>query len=196
MKNRKAEGAKDRRERELVAALARGDDRVLERLYAIYRPRLERFLSRLGCHADDMDEACNETLYVVWKRARSFSGKSRVSTWVFGIARNKGMKLIERRQRDRSRQQPEVLDELPDRSMPEEARLELRQWLETGIAMLPPEQRIVIELTFVEGMSCKEISTVMECPENTVKTRMFHARRKLREYLPGERAASKTRNPT
>ncbi len=116
--------------------------------------------------------------------------------WDFGIARNKGLKLIERRQRDRSRSQSQALDELPDRTMPEETRLELRQWLETGMALLPPEQRLTLELTFVEGMSCKEIAEVMACPENTVKTRMFHARRKLREYLPTQRTASMTRNLT
>jgi RNA polymerase sigma-70 factor (ECF subfamily) len=49
---------------------------------------------------------------------------------------------------------------------------------------VPPEQRMVLELTYYLGYSCAEIATIMECPVNTVKTRMFHARRKLRDLLP------------
>ncbi|HSE13344.1 MAG TPA: RNA polymerase sigma factor, partial [Rudaea sp.] len=57
--------------------------------------------------------------------------------------------------------------------------------LDRALATLPPEQRLVVELTYCLGHSCEEIATITDCPVNTVKTRMFHARRKLRELLPG-----------
>ena len=58
-------------------------------------------------------------------------------------------------------------------------RLERENWLETAIATLSAEQRAVVELSYFHGMRYDEISQIMECPENTVKTRMFHARKKL-----------------
>ncbi|HSB22425.1 MAG TPA: RNA polymerase sigma factor, partial [Burkholderiaceae bacterium] len=62
---------------------------------------------------------------------------------------------------------------------------ERKDLLDRALATLPPEQRLVVELTYFLGHSCEEIATITDCPVNTVKTRMFHARRKLRELLPG-----------
>lgn len=176
----------EKQDRKLLDAIAHRDTSALKQLYLAYLPRLRLFLVRVGCRDDEMDEACNEAFLVVWQKARSFRGDSRVATWVFGIARNKAMKLIERRQRQDSRQQYRDLDEIPSRQLPEESREELRQWLDVGLGMLPPEQQQVLELAFIDGFSCQEIADLMECPTNTVKTRMFHARRKLRELLPAE----------
>ena len=60
---------------------------------------------------------------------------------------------------------------------------ELREWLESGVEALPPPQRLVIELTYFLGHSCEEIAAITSCPVNTVKTRLFHARERLRERL-------------
>jgi RNA polymerase sigma-70 factor (ECF subfamily) len=71
---------------------------------------------------------------------------------------------------------------------------ELHDWLEHALVQLPAEQRLVIELTYYQGLSCLEVAEITDCPVNTVKTRMFHARRKLKVLLPqldgsaGERA--------
>ena len=62
--------------------------------------------------------------------------------------------------------------------------LERDQWVAQGLTVLSPEQRLVVELTFVAGFSYSEIAEIVQCPENTVKTRMFHARRKLKDALP------------
>ena len=64
-----------------------------------------------------------------------------------------------------------------------DVRAEVREWLAAGLARLPLEQRMVLELAYNLGHSCEEIAQIMECPVNTVKTRMFHARRKLRTLL-------------
>ena len=58
-----------------------------------------------------------------------------------------------------------------------------RNWLETGLAQLSPEQRAVVELTHFNGMHYAEIAKIVDCPENTVKTRMFHARKNLASVL-------------
>ncbi|HEY4573032.1 MAG TPA: sigma-70 family RNA polymerase sigma factor, partial [Thermoanaerobaculia bacterium] len=65
------------------------------------------------------------------------------------------------------------------------ARRELASVLGRAMAQLPPEQRAVVELTYYQGCSYPEIAAIVGCPVNTVKTRMFHARRRLREVLPG-----------
>lgn len=175
----------DQHDRELVARIARGDTAALVALYHAYRPRLHLFLARLGCPPEARDEVCNEAFYVVWKQAVRYDGSSRVSTWIFGIARRKGLKVLAGVARDGGRVADVPLETLPLAVEADEtARLELRQWLSVCLAMLPAEQRMVLELSFLEGMSCREIAAVMGCPENTVKTRMFHARRKLRALLP------------
>lgn len=171
-------------ERILVERLVAEDQAALKQLHAIYRPRLHRFLTTLGCAPADLDEAVNETLLVVWKKARQFTGKSRVSTWIFGIARNKALKLCERRRRQAGRLAETPLETLVDPALDTGTLAELKQWIAVGLAMLPSEQRQVLELTFMEGLSVRDIAQVMDCPESTVKTRMFHARRKLREILP------------
>lgn len=60
---------------------------------------------------------------------------------------------------------------------------ETGEWLDVALQRLPREQRIVIELAYHVGHSCEEIACIMQCPVNTVKTRMFQARRKLKPLL-------------
>ncbi|HEX7029671.1 MAG TPA: sigma-70 family RNA polymerase sigma factor [Gammaproteobacteria bacterium] len=173
-------------ERRLIARVTRGDTQALERLYAEYRPRIHRFLARLGCPEEDFDEACNEVFYLVWRKADTYNARAKVSTWILGIARNKGLKIRERKWRAAERSADVVLEGLAEPALGDAARLELRQWLEIALATLPDDQRMVLELTFIEGLSYQEIAELMHCPVNTVKTRMFNARRKLKQFLPAD----------
>ena len=66
------------------------------------------------------------------------------------------------------------------------ARVEARYWLEQALEQLSAGQRAVVDLTFSHGMSYEEIAMVLDCPENTVKTRMFHARRKLQAFADAQ----------
>ncbi|MBW3568071.1 MAG: RNA polymerase sigma factor [Proteobacteria bacterium] len=167
-----------------MARISRADTGALESLYKLYRPRLHRFLLALSCPEAELDEICNETFYVVWRRARSFDGSSRLSTWIFGIARNKVMDLNRSARRRNRNFVEKELETLPEMRMDNADRLELGQCLEIALGHLPADQRTVIELAFVDGLSYEEIARVMDCPESTVKTRMFHARRKLKHGFP------------
>jgi RNA polymerase sigma-70 factor (ECF subfamily) len=116
-----------------------------------------------------------------------------VSTWILGIAYRKALKRIERQSRapeDLSAGEA-GLEELggPDRSL---ERRVLQDALQGALDKLSPAQRAVVELTYYHGYSCGEVAEIVQCPVGTVKTRMFHARKRLRELLPrpgGGRAA-------
>lgn len=168
----------------LLVRTANGDRTAFETLYLGYHPRLARFLTRLTRRHDLAEEIINDTLWVVWCKAGQFRGESQVSTWIMGIAYRRAMKSL---RRDRSAaavplnlngDTAALTTEEPQRTA------ELREWLGLALAALPIEQRVVLELTYYLGHSCEEVAAIMDCPVNTVKTRMFHARRKLRESLP------------
>lgn len=168
----------------LMAKIGRADMAALEALYHRFRPRLHRFLRALGCPEAELDEICNETFYVVWCKSGSFDGSCRPSTWILGIARNKVMDLLRRERRRRISRVEAEIGELPDGRLGDADRFELHQWLEAALNALPADQRVVVELAFFEGLSYQEIAAVLKCPEGTVKTRIFYARRKLKHAFP------------
>src|SRR5262249_9793971 len=129
-----------------------------------------------------VQEIVNDTLFIVWQQARQFRGNSRVSTWIMGIAYRRALKAM---RQAAVQPPPQVLDEewAAGASNPiDEA--EQRELMERALQTLPLEQRQVLEMAYYLGHSCEEIAGVMECPVSTVKTRMFHARRKLKILLP------------
>jgi RNA polymerase sigma-70 factor (ECF subfamily) len=166
-------------EASLVARIATGDQGAFAEFYALYRRRLARFMGRIIASPDAVDELINDVMYVVWQDAARFQARSRVSTWVFGIAWHKAVRALDRQRRTAGWQELEP-DELP---ADDRGGFEERDWLRRGLDRLPPDQRLVVELTFFVGCSYEEISAIADCPVNTVKTRMFHARRKLRGIL-------------
>ena len=163
----------------LVARIATGDQQAFAEFYGLYRRRLARFLGRVITSSDTVDELINDVMYVVWQDAARFERRSKVSTWVFAIAWHKALRALERQQRDKGLATPET-DDLP---APERGALEDREWLRRGLDQLSADHRLVVELTFFAGCSYGEIAQIAGCPVNTVKTRMFHARRKLRDIL-------------
>jgi RNA polymerase sigma-70 factor, ECF subfamily len=170
-------------DRKLLARVAAGDREAFRELYIAYHRRLARFLTRLTRRYDVAEEVINDALWVVWKRAGDFRGESRVSTWIMGIAYRRALKTLGSRN-----QQPFVA--IPIESQPMVAADELgaaetSEWILLGMEQLPTEQRMVLEFAYGYGHSCEEIAQIMDCPVNTVKTRLFHARAKLRAILPG-----------
>ena len=173
----------DRLDRELLRLIATGDTRALEHLYLEYHRRLLQFLSRLSSNREALEEAINDTFWIVWQKAREFRGGSRVSTWIMGIAWRCAMKAL-RRNNDSSAEA--FANSMPAETTSAESLVveERGEWLERGLATLPMEQRATLELAYFVGHSCEEIAIIMACPVNTVKARMFQARIKLRNLLP------------
>ena len=169
----------------LLQRVAIKDKIAFETLYARFYPALTRYLTRLLRRPEMVEEVVNDTLFVVWEKAEQFQGRSKVSTWVTGIAYLKGIKSL-----DKLKTMPEQhADDLSEADDVAESRdlinrLGLDEWLSHGLDRISVEQRSVIELTYFSGYSYQEIAEIMNCPVNTVKTRMFHARRRLAKLLP------------
>jgi RNA polymerase sigma-70 factor, ECF subfamily len=170
------------REKELIARIADGDRKAFEELYYLYHRRLARFLTRLTRRYDLAEEVVNDTFWVVWRKARTFRGDSQPSTWILGIAYRKARNAF--RTSARLAEKNLEIEQLPPTDEQPADIEELRDWLGRALAELPLEQRLAVELCYELGHSCEEIATIMDCPVNTVKTRLFHARGKLQRLLP------------
>ena len=181
----------------LMRAVANKDRRAFERLYYLYSPRLGRFLMRLLKRSDLVDEAMNDVMLVVWQRAQSYDPSlSRLSTWLFGIAQNKAMKAASRVAKhyaevsidptdadDFANSNPSDIRIDPNNPEQTLAGRQLGRALQWAIDALSPEHRAVVELAFAEDYSYQEIANALDCPVNTVKSRMFYARKHLAESL-------------
>ena len=138
--------------------------------------------------ADDhaIREIVVETMYEVWLVAERFASQSQVKTWVLGIARHK---LLDAVRRDRKRQHEDIddhADELVDINADLLAQLAEKQraeWVAHCMQRLPADQRESLHLMFVEGLDVAAIAELQDCPGGTIKTRVFHAKRKLKDCL-------------
>jgi RNA polymerase sigma-70 factor (ECF subfamily) len=173
--------AEQAQEAGLVQEVAQGRLGAFERLYRCYHPRLTRFLERVTHRPALVEELLDDTMLVVWRRAGSYHGGSKVSTWIFAIAYRKALKALGRHEPLKT----ELAEPVCDAPGPEQCAgaQELQARLLQALRSLTPEHRAVLELTYFQGLSCAEIAQVLDCPVATVKTRMFYARRRLRALL-------------
>ncbi len=176
-------GSTEAHERRLLSRVADGDRRAFEQLYFAYQPRLMRFVARMVRCENSAEEVVNDVMLVLWRSASRFAGRSRVSTWVFGIAYRTALRALRRRRLRRLISFPG--DALQEVSVEGGYALHVeQQWLRRGFDSLSAPQRAVVELCYFGGYGYAEIAQIVGCPENTVKTRMFHARKKLKLALP------------
>ena len=173
-----------RDEHALIRRVAAGDRAAFEAAYRHYHPKLTRFVSRLTWRTDLVEEVVNDTLVVVWQKADRFRGDSRPSSWVLGIAYRTALKRLRKVGRMVEEELTEAL-RLVDPEEPEAslARRQDGERIRRALGRLTPEHRAVVELTFFGDYAYGEIAAIVGCPVNTVKTRMFHARKRLGRLL-------------
>lgn len=174
----------DAQDQQLLLATAGGDRAALAALYRAYHPRLSQFLSRFTRRTELMDEIINDCFWIVWQKAADFRRESRVSTWIMGIAYRCALKAL----RQEGSSEHDSLDEpdatpLADPETPD-AHRELRDWLDKGLRRLSWDQRLIVELVYAGGHSLEEAAAITQAPVGTLKSRLFHARLKLRNLLP------------
>jgi RNA polymerase sigma-70 factor (ECF subfamily) len=162
------------------------DSQAFEVLYQRYARRLYGFLARFLRQPEIIEEVFNDVMLTVWQNAARFDHRARLSTWILGIAYRKALKALAQAAR-RSPESPPARPAGHAQNDPEVVMLhqERDRTFVQALQTLPPEQRAVVELTFYHGCSYLEIATIAGCPVNTVKTRMFHARRRLAHMLAG-----------
>lgn len=178
MKEKEADA--DRQDEILLQRVAEHDRTAIGQLYARHHRRIYHFILRMVADRDVAEDLTNDVFLELWDKAAAFEGRSRVSTWLLGIARFKALSELRRRrptadpeealaETDDGADTPEVTAQKSDKG----ARL--RQCIRT----LSPEHRQIIELVYYHEKSIREIAQLLQIPENTVKTRTFHARKQL-----------------
>ncbi|MGI9224165.1 MAG: RNA polymerase sigma factor [Woeseiaceae bacterium] len=177
----------DTEERELLKSIAARDRDALTELYGRYHAKLFKFVFRLTRSYASADELVNDIMLAVWRSAAKFRGESKPSTWIFGIAYRQTLKRLSRKHLTVAANFD--VDQLPDR---QPQTVEQEDWVRQGLDTLPATQRLAVELVFFLGLSYEEVAAVTECPVNTVKTRMFHARRKLKAQLTSSASGADT----
>jgi RNA polymerase sigma-70 factor (ECF subfamily) len=177
----------------LMAAVAAEQLDAFEALYRRYHPRLVRFLEGMTRRPSLVEEILDDTMLVVWRRAHTWLPTAKVSTWIFGIAYRQALKAlrqvddaVEFQDTDENADASglELSNASPDGALQQQ---QVRIQLDRALATLSPEQRAVIQMTYYLGYSCRDIAQVLDCPVDTVKTRMFYARRRLRTLLGSSR---------
>lgn len=161
-------------DKELCERVASRDQEALEILYRRYFKRLTRFVAQITRDPQAALEVVNDVFFIVWNSANRFRGDSSFSTWVMGIAYNKAMNSVSRKPNWVSVSEISELEE----SDPKADLIE--DEIQVLMKKLRPDQRAIIELTYYYGYTYKEIAEILNCPENTVKTRMFNARKQMK----------------
>ena len=163
---------------ELVRACRSGDVTAWRSLYDRYAPLVHRFASALGVPVDEREDAAQDIFIAVFRSLKHFRGEAQLSTWIYRIAARHAIRLG-RRRRTRETMRLTMLNEKPTVLNDPSERSTQVATLDRMLAKLPPKKRTVLVLFEIEGLSAKEISDVVGCPENTVWSRLHHARSEM-----------------
>ena len=168
----------------LIGRIANGDKLAMQVLYARHHVRVFRFVVRLVRDESKAEDLISEVFLDVWRQAGRFEGRSSVSTWMFAIARFKALSALRRRP-------DEELDEdsvaaIEDQTDDPETALGKKDksaLIRKCLAGLSAQHREIVDLVYYHDKSVEEVAQIVGIPENTVKTRMFYARKRLAELL-------------
>jgi RNA polymerase sigma-70 factor (ECF subfamily) len=163
----------------------RADPAAFRELYETFGPRVKAYMIRQGADVGTAEDLAQETLLTVWRKAALYAGdRGSMTTWVFAIARNL---RIDRLRREMPWQElpEERMAEASGEPLPDEAVAEKERQMrvQAALAELPPDQKEVVLLAYLEGLSHSEIAERLGVPLGTVKSRMRIAYQKIRQTL-------------
>ncbi len=176
---------------------AEGDGAVaFDRLYRDHVDRIYRFAQRLCGQVEDAQDLVQDTFLNAYRGLEGFRGDAQVSTWLYRIAARACLRLRRKRKGEPARElsldefiptsEGEFRLQLPtDGLSPEEAleNKELKRALHQAIQKLPNKYRVVLVLRDMEGLTAKEVGTIMGLNERAVKSRLHRARLFVRREL-------------
>jgi RNA polymerase sigma-70 factor (ECF subfamily) len=171
-------------DQDLILRVAKGDRLAFRTLYARHNVRVFRFILRFIKDEGQAEDLIGEVFLDVWRQADRFEGRSSVSTWILGMARFKALSSL------RKTTEAELDDEqaaaiADDADTPETVsqKLDKAKAIRRCIDQLSPEHREIVDLVYYQEKSISEVAEIVGIPENTVKTRMFYARKRLQELM-------------
>ena len=172
------------KEAELLHAIARGKEQAMQQLYRLWQPRLLAFVTRRLGDRHDAEDVVHEVMLDIWRQAGRYEGRSRPLTWAMSIAHHK---LVDR-QRKHYREDPsddiELFDGEDEADLPAALNgARDAQRLHDCLTRLSDAHRTAVHLAFFEELSYPDIARIIACPVGTVKTRLFHARKLLKDCL-------------
>jgi RNA polymerase sigma-70 factor (ECF subfamily) len=164
----------------LLKRIVEGDKSALEELYQKHGLHLLNFLLQQIGSRHAAEEALQTTMLIVWRCASEFREESKVSTWLFGIARNQALKVR------RSEPAHLALNERTLGSTDETSDPTLVKAMQTALAHLSAREQEVLELVYYRGLTIPEAAAHLNIPVNTLKSRLHRARVNLRKLLAKE----------
>jgi RNA polymerase sigma-70 factor (ECF subfamily) len=170
----------------LIKEIAGGDRSAMRTLYDRHNMRLYRFILRIVPDAGRAEDLVSEVFIDVWGQAGRFEGRSQASTWILSIAHFMALTARHRHRHQNAELDESALEQLPDSSEnPEQAVLnkDCRAQLRVCLAQMSRSHREVIDLVYYQGKSVEETARIIHTPKNTVKTRMYYARKQLGRLL-------------
>jgi RNA polymerase sigma-70 factor, ECF subfamily len=168
----------------LIGRIASGDRLAMQVLFARHHVRVYRFVLRLVSDPTLAEDLISEVFLDVWRQAGRFEARAAVSTWLLAIARFKALSAL--RKKPEAELTEEMAEAIEDTSDTPEAALQKKdkgEILRECLKSLSAEHREIIDLVYYHEKSVEEVAGIVGIPENTVKTRMFYARKRLSEVL-------------
>jgi RNA polymerase sigma-70 factor, ECF subfamily len=177
-------------DRQLVDLCLKGNTQSFARLYQRHQQRVRSTLYQL-CGAETLDDLVQEVFLRAWKGLSKFRQTAQFSTWLYRITWNVACDGRKSFAKTRSRMvttDDDQLENIPDRaytstSNPSLAKLHYQDLIQRGLEQLSQEHRTVVVLHDLEELPQKEVAEILEIPVGTVKSRLFHARTALRQFL-------------
>jgi RNA polymerase sigma-70 factor (ECF subfamily) len=170
----------------LLKRVATGDQQAFETLHRALARTIFAFSINQLRDSQRAEDVVVDTMHEVWKHPQRFDGSSKLSTWVLGIARNKILTALRERAHAHEDLSDDVMETVADDACSPFESLAIDQ-REHGVRecmnRLSDEHRECMHLVFYEGYSLREVAQLQDCPENTVKTRLFHARKRIQNCL-------------
>ena len=170
-------------ERQLMARISRADELAFRTLYARHNLRIHRFLARMLRNAAAAEDVLSEVFLDAWRQASRYEGRSSVNTWLCGIARNKALEYLRKYPPAAEHSEMPELADSSDTPEVVAQKSDKKALLRQCVEKLGPEHRDVVELVYYHEKSIEDVAEILQIPMNTVKTRMFYARKKLSEFL-------------
>jgi RNA polymerase sigma-70 factor, ECF subfamily len=172
--------------KELLLRIAHGEEAAMSEFYGVFSRQVFAFALRQLRDPGEAEDVVVDTMYEVWKSAARFTGGSQVRTWLFSIARHKALDRLRRRPTEALTDEGDEIDQVADEAPAAYERLaqgETAAQVAACLETMSAAHRECLHLVFYMELPLAEVALIQQCPENTVKTRLFHAKRHMKRCL-------------